>query len=83
MIILNLIAAAIVLVRGIIALNHMCQRTRIHFRATWLLLTVSSAAVLLACNVPTWTDLALHCGIAALLCIGPRGLSACTTGDIE
>ena len=81
MTILNLIAAAIVLARGVVALNHMCPRTGLPIRATWLLLTVAAAAVLLVGARPTWPELALHIGIAALVCIGPRGLIFCSTGD--
>jgi hypothetical protein len=82
--ILNLLAAAIVLGGGVRAINHMCPGTALPIRATWLLLTIGAAAVLLAGLAggrPTWPDLALHWGIAALVCAGPRGLTFCSTGD--
>lgn len=80
MIILNMIAAVIVLARGIFALNHMGPRTSLLVRATWLLLTVAAAAVLLACVQPTWPALLLHWGIAMLVCAVPRSLTICPTG---
>ncbi len=73
MIALNLAAAFLVLVRGIVALNHMCPGTAPGIRIVWLLLTASAAAVLMSGAAPTWPDVALHWGIAALVCIDRRG----------
>jgi hypothetical protein len=80
MIILNIIAAVIVLARGVFALNHMGPCTSLLVRATWLVLTVAAAAVLLACAQPTWQALLLHWVIAVLVCVIPRGLTLCHTG---
>ncbi|WP_317201499.1 hypothetical protein [Janthinobacterium sp.] len=74
---INLAAAAIVLVRGLLALNHMCPGTALRVRATWLLLTVGAAAVLLLGAPPTWPEVALHCGIAALVCVDRRAPIIC------
>lgn len=80
MLILNMLAAAIVLARGVYVLNRMCPRTALTVRATWLLLSIGAAAVLLAGARPTWPDLALHWGVAALVCTGPSGLAFCAAG---
>lgn len=69
---LNLAAAAIVLLRGLIALNHMCPGTALAVRVTWVLLTVGAAAVLLLGAAPAWPEVALHCGVAALVCCDRR-----------
>ncbi|MDC8756273.1 hypothetical protein [Janthinobacterium fluminis] len=70
---LNMTAALLVLLRGVIALNHMCPGTGLAIRSAWLLLTASAAGVLLSGAAPTWPDVALHWGIAALVCIDRRG----------
>lgn len=70
---INMAAAALVLLRGVIALNHMCPGTALGIRIVWLLLTASAAAVLLSGAAPAWPDVALHWGIAALVCIDRRG----------
>lgn len=85
MTILNMLAAAIVLWRGIRAINHMSRSTELIIRTAWLLVTLASAAALLAgakptWPQPTWPDLALHWGIAVLMCIGPRALIFCSAG---
>lgn len=74
---INLAAAVIVLVRGLLTLNQMCPGTDIVVRATWLLLTVAAAAVLLLGAPPTWPEVTLHCGIAALVCVHGRSPTIC------
>lgn len=69
---LNLLAAAIVLVRGLIALNNMCPGTALAMRVTWVLLTAGAGAVLLFSSAPAWPEVALHCGIAAIFCFDRR-----------
>lgn len=65
---LNMLAAAIILLRGLIALNHMCPGTALAMRAAWLLITAGAGASMLLSAAPTWPDVAIHCGLAALLC---------------
>ncbi|MET3132853.1 ABC-type methionine transport system permease subunit [Oxalobacteraceae bacterium GrIS 1.11] len=72
MLTLNLMAAFIVLVCGLLALNRMCPRTALGIRATWLLLTVGAAAILLLGAPPAWPEVALHWSIAALACLDRR-----------
>lgn len=43
----GMVVAAIVLLRGLYAANHMCRKTALPVRAAWVLLTVGAAAVLL------------------------------------
>ena len=65
---IDMIAAALVLVRGLFfAINNMSRATDLHVRITWLLLTVGAAAVLLLSRTPHWPDVIFHCGIAALV----------------
>ena len=72
MLALNLMAAVIVLVCGLLALNRMCARTALGIRATWLLLTVCAAAILLLGTPPAWPEVVLHWNIAALACLDQR-----------
>lgn len=70
---LNTVAAALVLLHGVIALNHMRPGAALRLRAAWLLLTGGAGAVLLLGAAPSWPELALHWGIAALVCADRRG----------
>lgn len=72
MIVLNFLAAAVVVLRGLYVLNHMSKETSMPIRASWLVLTGGAAAVLLASAVPTWPEVALHLGVAALVVIDRR-----------
>lgn len=68
MTIINMTAAALVLIRGLFfALNNMCPKTSFGIRATWVLLTSGAAAVLLLGHAPTWPEVVFHCGIAAMV----------------
>lgn len=78
---LNLLAAAIVLVRGLLAITSMCPGTPLAIRATWIVLTFGAAAIIMVGAPPDWLELLMRCGIAALVCAGPRGLTFCSTGD--
>ena len=70
---INIAAAAIILVRGLFfALNNMRPETDFGLRLAWLMLTTGAAAVLLSGHMPTWPELILHCGVAALVCCDPR-----------
>lgn len=76
---INIAAAAIVLVRGLFfALNNMRPQTDFGVRVAWLMLTVGAAAVLLSRHAPTWPEIILHCGIAALVCCDRRNLCITT-----
>ncbi|MET3134604.1 hypothetical protein AAKU55_004904 [Oxalobacteraceae bacterium GrIS 1.11] len=69
MMLANMIAVAIVLIRGLfVALNNMCPKTCLAIRGAWVLLAVGAAGILLLDGEPGWPDLLLHCGIAALVC---------------
>lgn len=73
MMFLDMIAAAIVLLRGLfVALNAMCPKTRLGIRLTWILLTAGAAAVLLVGRAPAWPEVLLHWGVAALVCVDRR-----------
>lgn len=72
MIILNLLAAAVVVLRGLYVLNHMGKRTGMLIRASWLVVTGGAAAVLLTSSAPTWPEVMLHLGIAALVMLDRR-----------
>ena len=73
MIAIDMVAAAVVLLRGLfVALNSMCPKTRFSIRITWILLTVGAAAVLLLSRSPAWPEVLLHCGVAALVCVDRR-----------
>lgn len=78
---INMLAAAIVLVRGLFfVLNNMRPETGHGIRITWVLLTTGAAAVLLLDHAPTWPSVVFHIGIAAMVCIDRsqnffRGLS--------
>lgn len=75
MMILDMVAAAIVLMRGLfVALNAMCPKTRLTIRVTWILLTVGAAAVLLMGQAPNWPEVLFHWGIAALVCADRRSV---------
>lgn len=68
MTIIDIIAAGLVLVRGLFfAINNMSRATDLHIRITWLLLTAGAAAVLLLGHVRTWPEVVFHCGIAAMV----------------
>ena len=73
MIFLDMVAAGIVLLRGLfVALNAMCPKTRLAMRFTWILLTVGAAAVLLVGRAPAWPEVLFHWGVAALVCADRR-----------
>lgn len=78
--ILNLLAAAIVLVRGLLAITHMCPGTPLVIRAAWIVLTFSAIATIMVGAPPDWLELLMRCSIAALVCAGPRALIFCSTG---
>lgn len=68
----NLLAAVVIVLRGLYAINQMGRATRAPIRATWLLLTGAAAAMLLASAAPTWPEVVLHIGIAALVLVDRR-----------
>jgi hypothetical protein len=73
MMFLDMIAAGIVLLRGLfVALNAMCPKTCFSMRLTWILLTVGAAAVLLFGRTPAWPEVLFHFGVAALVCADRR-----------
>lgn len=75
MMILDMVAAAIVLMRGLfVALNAMCPKTRLAMRLTWVLLTAGAAAVLLLGRAPGWPEVLLHWGVVALVCADRRSI---------
>lgn len=72
---LDMVAAAIVLLRGLfVALNAMCPQTRMSIRLPWILLTVGAAAVLLLGRAPGWPEVLFHCGIAVMVCADRRSI---------
>ena len=72
---LDMVAAAIVLLRGLfVALNAMCPKTRLSIRLTWILLTVGAAAVLLLGQAPGWPEVLFHCGVAVMVCADRRSI---------
>lgn len=75
MMVLDMCAAAIVLLRGLfVALNAMCPKTRLSIRWTWILLTMGAAAVLLLSRSPAWPEVLFHWGVAALVCFDRRNI---------
>lgn len=75
--ILNVIAAFVILARGALAISHLCPGTPMRVRAGWILLAIAAAAVVLAGGTPAWPNVALHCGIAVLICFERRGPFFC------
>lgn len=67
MMVINIIAALVILVRGAIAVSHMLPGTPVLVRAGWLLLAIGAAAIMLAGGPPAWPNVILHCGIAMLV----------------
>jgi len=72
---LDMVAAAIVLLRGLfVALNAMCPKTRLSIRLTWILLTLGAAAVLLLGRAPGWPEVLFHWGVAVMVCADRRSV---------
>jgi 3-mercaptopyruvate sulfurtransferase SseA len=74
---INLLAALVILARASLVVSHQCAGTPLRVRAAWILVAVGAAAVMLAGGTPTWPNVALHSGIAVLVCLERRATFFC------